>query len=690
MNVQLIADDFRNSTFEDNLELLRTEYPDIHAVVKDHKPESYKLCLNPDGTPNIVCMSEKTVLYPTSAEAIDAFHDHKVLSLFRKVDFPPAFLLQGRGNHTEHSPVQTRAYSELLGIKPIEIEEVVGADDHMDCRVKARDVTYLPLVRVYGVGLGTQLLKLLKDKTVVFLSVVEPDLDLFFASLFVTPWRILHQYFSVRNKEMSLIVGDTPENSIERESAFIQQAFPFLTSNFGRLIMSSEEALRSRLVSAERAQDAKLYNSSSAGWYDDQKLGLYNSLRNLKARRRFFTGKRVAGFLRIFIVGSGPSLDDSISYIRKHVDHAVILACGSAVSPLLAAGIIPDFHIIQERAWEKDWVHGPEDQHIFRKIRLLKLNVVSPKNDSFYKDTFVFQKFMDPGSALLGAGFPATQGVNPTVTNSGVAFAIELDADEVYLFGVDYGSPAGRVQWHSRNTLYDREGLTVGYSREEAFEIKGNFAVPVLTTPILSWSLEVAETIIARHAQAKWINVGDGAHIAGTEESLPESLPDLPLLPISKNELVSEIESCFSDAYTTEERFQNFDEVHKPAIEAYLNNLRLFHGTTVSSREEIIDVLSMLYEAVDVGYDNTDFIPSSLLNGGIKRLIENIFLRSSLAASDAEAVNFFEEAVVVLDEYYTAVLKDLDYVVQSANNGVEIVNWSRDTKSQAQQGSKVL
>ena len=78
-------------------------------------------------------------------------------------------------------------------------------------------------------------------------------------------------------------------------------------------------------------------------------------------------------------------------------------------------------------------------------------------------------------------------------------------------------------------------------------------------------------------------------------------------------------------------------------------------------------------------------MPSSLLNGGIKRLIENVHLQSSLAASDAEATKFLKMATVVLDEYYSAVLRDLDYLFDSAVNGVEIVDWSRD----AQCGSMV-
>ena len=683
MNVQLIPDDFRNSTFEENLELLRAVYPEIYALVKNHNPESYRLCLNPDGTPNIVNVPEKTLLYPASGEEIDALNDSKVLGMARKVNFSETYLLQSEGLAVNNSPVQSRAYSELLGITPMSIKPIDDAEGREELRIQELDATYIPFVRVSGVGLGTQLLKLLKDKTVVHISIIEPDIDLFFLSLFVIPWGILHQYFSIGSKRMSLIVGDTPENSIKRESAFIRQTFPFLTSNFGRLSMIHDDSVMSRLISAEKEEDAVSDLSSSSGWYDDQKIGLYHSLRNIKERRAFFTGKKITGLLRVFVVGSGPSLDGSLAYIRQNCDQTVIFACGTAISPLLSAGIIPDFHIVQERFWEKDTLFGLKNDPSLKQIRLLKLNVVSPENDSLYKETYVFQKFMDPGSALLGPGFPATQGVNPTVTNAGVAFAMELGADEVYLFGVDYGSEAGTGKWHSSNTRYDAEGVAASYAKEELFEAQGNCGASAVTTPFLSWSRNVTETIIDRHDHANFFNIGGGARISGTDECHVEDLPELSFLPIPKSDVVREITACFSDGYSSEERFLNFDNVHSPAIKAYLDSLRLFHDATVTSKEEILHVLSMLYSAVDIGFDDPDFMPSSLLNGGIKRLIENIYLQSSLAASDADAVKFFARATEVLDEYYTDVVEDLERTVKSADSGVDIINWNRATSTVA-------
>ena len=676
MDVQLIPDDFRNSTFEENLELLSTAYPEIYESVKDHKPDSHRLCLNPDGTPNIVYMPHKTILYPTSAREIDALHDRMVLGMARKAGFSETYFAQGKGLGFKNSPVQNKAYSELLGITPMDIEEREGVDGQADYVIKTQDSRFLPFMRVYGVGLGTQILSLLKEKRVVYLSVIEPSIDVFFASLFVIPWRIVHQYFSVKGTKMSLIVGDTPENSIKKESAFIKQAFPFLTSNFGRLAMIDVDAVLERLLSAEKAEDAVSYESSSAGWYDDQKIGLFHSLRNIKKQRPIFAGNKVGDFFRVFIVGTGPSLDESVSYIRQHCDQAITFACGTALTPLLEAGIVPDFHVVQERFWTEESLLDSKNKHLLKQIRLLKLNVVCPENDRLYKGAYVFQKFMDPGSALMGAGFPATQGVNPTVTNAGVAFAIELGADEVYLFGVDYGSSKGGGGWHSSKTIYDKAEVKAAYADEDTFEVKGNLGKPAITTPILSWSRQVTEMLIARQKGTKFVNVGEGVYIVGADECRVDSLTEVPALPTPKSDIVNQITACFSAEYNSDESFQNFDEVHRPAIKTYVDSLRLFHDTKVTAREDIMRVLAALYEAVDVGFDKPDFMPSSLLNGGIKRLIENIHLQSSFAASDADAVEFFKKATVVLDEYYADVLKDVDHLVESANNDVDVVSWT--------------
>ena len=39
--------------------------------------------------------------------------------------------------------------------------------------------------------------------------------------------------------------------------------------------------------------------------------------------------------LPVFVVGSGPSLDRDIPFLKKNADKAIILSCGSAIRPLM-------------------------------------------------------------------------------------------------------------------------------------------------------------------------------------------------------------------------------------------------------------------------------------------------------------------------------------------------------------------
>ena len=56
--------------------------------------------------------------------------------------------------------------------------------------------------------------------------------------------------------------------------------------------------------------------------------------------------------LPVFVIGSGPSLDNDIPFIRKNQDKAIVVACGTAIDTLYHAGIKPDFYACTERTPE--------------------------------------------------------------------------------------------------------------------------------------------------------------------------------------------------------------------------------------------------------------------------------------------------------------------------------------------------
>lgn len=80
----------------------------------------------------------------------------------------------------------------------------------------------------------------------------------------------------------------------------------------------------------------------------------------------------------VFIIGNGPSLDQSIEMIKAQQDKAIIISCGSALSALYNYGIDIDFHCEQERIFavaEKIDYYTPKEY-------LKKTNVTGDINHS--------------------------------------------------------------------------------------------------------------------------------------------------------------------------------------------------------------------------------------------------------------------------------------------------------------------
>ena len=677
-NVELFADDFRNSLFDENLLFFQRYDRDIYQMMHNHRPTEYRLCANNDGSPNILHVGSGSLVYPNSSESIAANDDRKIDGMEREFRFSALYLLRGDSRIIEISPVQMAAYRELLSISPLDFE-IYHDDGGAECvRINREDFSFIPFLRVYGVGLGTHLVRLIQEKDIVYANITEPHPDLFFCSLFVIPWRAIFEYFSVGSRGLNLVVGKEAEDAVTIQHSFITEKFPLLTSSFYRLEMFSNSQQIRDLIVSEKKHDALFHSQLTSGWYDDQKIGLFNSFRNLKNNSKIYKGSKVKGAVRVFLVGSGPSLDASLDYIKQNSANAIIVACGTARSPLLAAGITPDFHVLQERVWTDralDSAESEDERSAAKDICCLKLNVVSPNVDADYQSAFIFQKANDPGSSLLLNDFPVTQAVNPTVTNAGVAFVAALGAAEAFLFGIDYGSPKDHGRWHARATIWDQRQDAVAEKDKNYFEIQGNFGEQVVTTPLLHWSLNRTELTIERHNRTKWINVGPGASITGTKECAVEELPERLSL-LDKRLAMQSMFDCFSTDYSFADVERRFQSTHRQSIHSYLDRLSEIGASEPSSRAEILSTLSAIYVAVDVGASDPQFMPSTLLAGGVKRLIENIYVQTSMCASDQQAALFFREAKDVLNQYYESIKDDIDHVIDCAREDIEIWHWS--------------
>jgi len=646
---------FRNVQFEENLAYFKTAQPAIYNAVVTHCCKEYRLCSNPDDSPNIIETKNNAPVYNTFDNT--SFWDlinKSITNISIIATVPQNFIGGGDARWENNNPIQFGMLNSLY--KKGIFHKLGISKDNLE-PFKKHTSDFIPFIRVYGIGLGYHITELIRLKNISYMSIYEPKLDLFYTSLFTIPWKLVFQYFDARGKGINLVLGGTPDNAIRTNVTFLKQHFMPLTTCFYRLRhLNSEEA--NELIAKEPQSDGIEREQSDAGWYEDQRFGFYLSARNIKKDNKFFSGKKIKQYFRAFIIGAGPSLNETINYIKKHQHNAVIVSCGSAITPLLNAGIIPDYEVVQERVWQFEKHEEKHDLELLKKITLFKLNVVSTRIDKFYNDTLIFQKFRDPGSAML-ADYPVTTAVNPTVTNAGISMCAALGVNEVYLFGVDYGAPKDSEKMHADNTIYDEATVDDSVQTQTSYDLPGNLGADIRTTSVLSWSHQTTESKIAEYPTIKWINVGEGAFIAGASPLAPEKLPKKFKKKTTKNMIKEELASCFNNNYSSTNILHRLRTTQMQQINEYLDVISGFTDSTPQTREEILYILGLLYKAVNTGKDQSSYLPSALLPYGFIQFITSVYMQISLAENDQTAVSFFNDAMSILNDYSAEIQQDL-------------------------------
>ena len=659
----LLPHKYKNELFIQNLEFLKVHQPTLFNAVANYKCKEYRLCSNPDGSPNILEMKSKQPLYPsfTLNDIMNSIRT-SIEMLSCNILVGDAFILGGEERWRKNNPIQVNMLNKLYeaGI----FHDLELTPDNLTS-IHGFSTDYFPLIRVYGIGLGYHFTELIKQRKISYMTIYEPHVDLFFTSLYTIPWQLIFKYFDNKGKGVNLVIGETADAAIKNNVAFLSQRLMPLTTCYYRFNHFNSEKI-SAMTTKEPQSDTVESQQRDAGWYEDQVTGFYLSARNIKKSNRFFSGKKTKRYFRAFIVGSGPSLNETIDYIKTHQNKALIFSCGSAITPLLTAGIIPDYQIVQERVWHLEKHEEKHDLNLLKKISLLKLNVVSPRIDKFYKETLIFQKYRDPGSSLLGNNYAVTTGVNPTVTNTGISMCAALGVNEVYLFGVDYGAPKDSEKMHAANTMYDDISADDNVEKKTTYDLPGNLGSVIRTDIILSWSHQTTEIKVAEFPNIQWFNVGEGALISGAIPMKSENLPKKFSKKIQKSRLCEEISNCFDNNYSTSEVLKRLRTTQMQQINEYFHALLGFSESTPQTREEVVNVLSLLYKAVNVGANISHFLPSSLLSYGFKQFITDVYIQSAMAVDDGSASQFFKNAKGILAEYIADIDKDLikilDYI----------------------------
>ena len=213
------------------------------------------------------------------------------------------------------------------------------------------------------------------------------------------------------------------------------------------------------------------------------------------------------------VVAAGPSLSDAIPYIKKLADKSIIIAPGTALKPLLDAGIVPDFTVAVDSSpnvFKQYAKAGHPDIHLAADT------IVMPELfDKFSGRSFLFSSGSVPDVDELLADFemrPAKIAAGGTVSLSAIEIARLLGCSDIVLSGLDLAVSADGTS-HAQGTVYDGRKC----DKNELVESEGNSGNKVLTTKQFKNYIDVMSSYFGNPSNTAGINVvnasPDGARI---------------------------------------------------------------------------------------------------------------------------------------------------------------------------------
>lgn len=364
---------------------------------------------------------------------------------------------------------------------------------------------------VFGVGLGLHVGPLIERTRARVVILIEPNLEFLYQSCRVLDWAGLLARCEERGVKLSFITEREPRTIAQQVNQVARANNPALLdgvtifSHYPSAILEQARDLVAREL---------MLALSGLGFFEDELTMTRNALGNLGRGPVEILGKLLPGREEpVFIVGSGPSVDQDWEHIARHRDRALLMSIGTGLRGVLARGLRPDFHVeLENGEVNLETMKVTAADFDLRGIVLLASLTVNPGLvELFERAVFLFRERVS-STMIFGAPFSILQPAGPTVANTALISAIYLGFREVYLFGVDMGSKAGG-RFHARDSVYGA-GLKAEVAAPAA-PLPGNFGGLATGVEVFNWARKVLENVVHAYPEVRVYNCSDGARIAG-------------------------------------------------------------------------------------------------------------------------------------------------------------------------------
>ncbi|GAA4496703.1 motility associated factor glycosyltransferase family protein [Pseudaeromonas paramecii] len=509
--------------FAQNIVAFERFIPDIANTFRQYSPNrAFRFFCNENGIPNLIWLDDNIALYGDDPhlQAQEQIEEVITSSSVRRFNFGVEKDLFNQ----IHVQYLNKMVGHLNAAKSIHSPMNNLPDS-------------IPMAMMFGVGLGYQLGYLYERCKIKNLFIFEPDIDLFYASLFTFDWAPLLSYLDEEKLGIHIFIGQDEENIMADLLIALNKRGAFWSANmFGFWHYPSKQVFS--LV--ERVAREFYMLSTGWGFFDDNLFALAHSAENIALKTPFLLkGKKVSNSdsqVPVFVVGNGPSLDVAIPFIKKYQDRAIIVSCGSSISALHKQDIKPDIYVAIERTKAvPDFIGLLGDKEYLRDILFLSSDVIHPDCHQYFDRMAVGFKPNEPMYSIFAKNFMEASRfevlnfINPLVGNIGIGMPVTLGFKNIYLFGLDNGYKDKEHHHSKHSAYYDADGkpidaLTKIVSAATGFTAPGNFGGTVITNRLFAASARVMESLLKHNDDVNCHNCSDGALVVGAKPLLLSEL----------------------------------------------------------------------------------------------------------------------------------------------------------------------
>jgi len=400
-------------------------------------------------------------------------------------------------------------------------------------RSKATDIEFIehPRTRtayflvIFGVGLGQHIDELVSETNCRQLMLAEPNLDDFIHSLDVYDWPALAERLNQKGVEISFVFDADPSRIAGSVLAMLRLGNPcsvdgclYFVHNKTEVVFNAVETIRREIIPA----------FAQIGHFYDQALMVQNAFGILRSGKEkvFSPSKAAPRDIPAFIIGSGPSLDNAIPFIRGHAEKAMIISSGSALLPLMEAGIQPDFHVEIENIDILPILSQVTERHDVSEICLVAASSVDRTILKHFSNViYYFRPFLVPFPLFCESAEACLSNPDPVVVNASLSFTQSMGFRDITFFGVDLGTK-GTGPHHSTTSYHYRPGAIVA-PEDLRFDIPvpANFGGQSFTSVgLLMARDQLAQAVRTGPSGNCYQNCSDGALIDGVKPCRVDSL----------------------------------------------------------------------------------------------------------------------------------------------------------------------